>query len=117
MFGFGKKKLFEQHQRQLYQCLQFGEIALEAAKTNADADQIEYWDQKIARLRKLTGSSLRSEGILDKNDATFVEAFLDKCEANFYQSEVSKGEKSFDETFTPDEGWEAFFEEIKGRVN
>ena len=72
MFGFGKKKLFEQHQRQLYQCLQFGEFALEVAKENADSDQIEFWTSKIGRLRRLTSSSLRNEGILDKNDATFA---------------------------------------------
>ena len=116
MFGFGKKKLFEQHQKQLYQCLQFGEFALEVAKENADGDQIEFWTSKIGRLRRLTSSSLRNEGILDKNDATFALAFLEKCEEVFYQSEVSK-DISFDETFTPEVGWEVFLAEIKERAS
>ena len=86
MFGFGKKKLFEQHQRNLLTCLLFGEFALNSAEESANSDQIEFWETKIGKLRRLQGASLRTGGILDKNDATFVVTFLEKCEATFYES-------------------------------
>ena len=98
MFGFGKKKLFEQHQRNLLTCLLFGEFALNSAEESANSDQIEFWETKIGKLRRLQGASLRTGGILDKNDATFVDTFLEKCEATFYES-GGGGEKSFEETF------------------
>ena len=116
MFGFGKKKMFEQHQRQLYQCIHFGEFALEVAKEIADADQIEFWTSKIGRLRRLTSSSLRSDGVLDNNDATFLVEFLEKCEEVYYQSEISR-DSTFEEAFVPDAGWEAYLAEVKERVN
>ena len=47
MFGFGKKKLFEQHQRNLLTCLLFGEFALNSAEESANSDQIEFWETEI----------------------------------------------------------------------
>ena len=52
---------------------------------------------------------------MDKNDATFVVTFLEKCEATFYES-GGGGEKSFEETFTPEVGWEAFLADLRERV-
>ena len=115
MFGFGKKKMFEQHQRHLLTCLLFGEFALNSAEESANSDQIEFWETKIGKLRRLQGSSLRTGGILDKNDATFVVTFLEKCEATFYES-GGGGEKSFEETFTPEVGWEAFLADLRERL-
>mgnify|MGYP001269918089 CR=1 FL=1 len=90
MFGFGKKKLFEQHQRNLLTCLLFGEFALNSAEESANSDQIEFWETKIGKLRRLQGASLRTGGILDKNDATFVDTFLEKCEATFASISLTK---------------------------
>ena len=115
MFGFGKKKMFEQHQRHLLTCLLFGEFALNSAEESANSDQIEFWETKIGKLRRLQGSSLRTGGILDKNDATFVVTFLEKCETTFYES-GGGGEKSFEETFTPEVGWEAFLADLRERI-
>ena len=104
MFGFGKKKLFEQHQRNLLTCLLFGEFALNSAEESANSDQIEFWETKIGKLRRLQGASLRTGGILDKNDATFYES-------------GGGGEKSFEETFAPEVGWEAYLADLKERVS
>ena len=59
---------------------------------------------------------MRTGGILDKNDATFVDTFLEKCEATFYES-GGGGEKSFEETFAPEVGWEAYLADLKERVS
>ena len=67
MFGFGKAKLFQTHQTLLYQCMHFGEFALGLAQENADEDQIEFWETKLARIIKLRDASLRKNGILDKH--------------------------------------------------
>ena len=115
MFGFGKKKMFEQHQKHIYQCMHFGEFALDFAKQNADGDQVEFWTSKNGKLRRLKGASLRTGGILDKNDATFIIAFLEKCEEVFYESDVSR-DMTFEESFTPDDGWEVFYTELKERI-
>ena len=112
MFGFGKSKLFQTHQTLLYQCMHFGEFALGLAQENADEDQIEFWETKLARITKLRDASLRKNGILDKEDGYFLEALREKCEEVFYKTELSK-QQSFDDTFIPDGGWEDHFEDIR----
>ena len=112
MFGFGKAKLFQTHQTLLYQCMHFGEFALGLAQENADEDQIEFWEAKLARMTKLRDASLRKNGILDKEDGYFLEALREKCEEVFYKTELSK-QQSFDDTFIPDGGWEDHFEDIR----
>ena len=71
MFGFGKAKLFQTHQTLLYQCMHFGEFALGLAQENADEDQIEFWETKLARITKLRDASLRKNGILERKTVIF----------------------------------------------
>ena len=115
MFGLGKKKKFEQHQKLLYQCQHFGEFALDLAEENSDADQIEFWQAKLGRITKVRDGSLRKDGLIDKNDEFFLDALREKCEEVYYKTEISK-QQSFDESFIPDEGWEDFLEDVKDKV-
>ena len=45
-----------------------------------------------------------------------TDTFLEKCEATFYES-GGGGEKSFEETFAPEVGWEAYLADLKERVS
>ena len=112
MFGVGKATLFHTHQPLLYHCMHCGAFAVGLAQENADEDQIEFWEAKLARMTKLRDASLRKNGILDKEDGYFLEALREKCEEVFYKTELSK-QQSFDDTFIPDGGWEDHFEDIK----
>ena len=71
MFGLGKKKKFEHHQKLLFQCQRFAEFVMAVAQENADADQIEFWETKLGRIAKVRDASLRKQGIIDKNDEFF----------------------------------------------
>ena len=116
MFGMGKKKKFEHHQRLLYQCQSFSEFALAFAQENADADQIEFWEIKLGKIIKVRDGSLRKEGIIDKNDELFLEALREKCEEAFYKTDLAK-QQSFDESFQPDEGWEDYLESVRDAMD
>ena len=116
MFGMGKKKKFEHHQRLLYQCHSFSEFALAFAQENADADQIEFWEIKLGKIIKVRDGSLRKEGIIDKNDELFLEALREKCEEAFYKTDLAK-QQSFDESFQPDEGWEDYLESLRDAMD
>ena len=116
MFGMGKKKKFEHHQKLLFQCHSFSEFVLAIAQENADADQIEFWETKLSKIIKLRDSSLRKEGIIDKNEEFFLEALREKCEEAFYKTDLAK-QQSFDECFQPDESWENYLESIRDKMN
>ena len=115
MFGMGKKKKFEHHQRLLFQCQSFSEFVMAIAQENADVDQIEFWEAKLGRIVKVRDGSLRKDGIIDKNDEFFLEALRDKCEEAFYKTDLAK-QQSFDDSFLPDDGWEDYLEAVRDKM-
>ena len=116
MFGMGKKKKFEHHQKLLFQCHSFAEFVLAIAQENADADQIEFWDTKLIKIVKVRDISMRKEGIIEKNDEVFLETLREKSEEAFYKTDLAK-QQSFDDSFQPDEGWEDYLETIRNKMH
>ena len=116
MFGLGKKKKFEHHQKLLFQCQRFAEFVMAIAQENADADQIEFWDTKLGRITKVRDASLRKQGIIDKNDEFFLEALKEKSEEAFYKTDLSK-QQSFDDSFQPDDGWENYLQSVRDEMD